>query len=100
MSALIYINNNYCIKLEHYSWSVCKWKDRKNHQKNGTWEAVSWHRTLQKAGEWLVLHMVSKDDLDDIDSIIYALSQSSLLISTSIIDSGISNSWLDTSNNG
>ena len=95
MSAIIPINKKYRIQLDTRSWSVCCWKPKNKHPDGGIWEGISWHKTLQQAGESLVTRMVSESELEGIDEIINALSASSRLIANAIIESGIHDSWLE-----
>ena len=95
MSAIIPINEKYRIQLDSNSWTVCYWKPRKQHSNDGNWEGLTWHRTLQQAGESLVRRLVSESDLEGIDEIMNALSASSLLIANAILESRIPDSWLD-----
>ena len=95
MTAIISINDVYRIELDQYSWQVSRWKTRKNHPSGGNWEGISWHRTLQQAGESLVERFVSQDDLEGVQEIIDALHASSSLIARSIWESTHQDSWMD-----
>jgi len=79
MSAVIPVNKKYRIELDNNSWQVSFWHPRKKHSNEGAWEGLSWHRTLQKAGESLVQRLVVNEDLEGIDEVINALSVSSQL---------------------
>ena len=89
MSAVIPINKKYQIKLDGKCWAVCYWKPRNDYPNNGTWEGLSWHNTLQQAGESLVRRLLSEDQLEGVDEIINALAHSTLLIANAIKDSSI-----------
>jgi len=95
MSAIIPINNKYCIKLDNYSWMVCHWRPKNKLPKGGAWEGMSWHNSLQHAGESLVKRLVSESNLEGIDEILNALSVSTQTISNAIIESGMSNSMFN-----
>ena len=95
MSAIIPINKKYRIQLDTASWMVCRWKPRNKHSNGGTWEGITWHRTLQQAGESLVKCLVSESELEGVDEILNALSTSPLLVTNAIIESGIPDSWLE-----
>ena len=84
MSLIIPINKKYQLKYDGRSWEVGKWKNRTAHPDGGNYEGVKWLSTLQGAGEWLVLHLVSQDDLRHIDDIIRAIEAASLLITYAI----------------
>jgi hypothetical protein len=64
MTAIIPINDDYRIELDQSSWQVSRWRSRKSHPKGGNLGGVSWHRTLQQAGERLVERFISEDDLE------------------------------------
>ena len=95
MSLIIPVNKKYCIQLDNYSWMVCYWRPRKKHPNGGTWEGLSWHKTLLHAGENLVKRLVSESELDGVDEVLNALSDSTQLITNAIIESGIPNTWLN-----
>jgi len=95
MTIRIKINDNYCVILDQINWAVCQWQPRENSRAGGIWESTSWHRSLQQAGEYLRLRVLSQEDLDDLDEIINAISHSNDLLSSAIRDSRIPDSWRD-----
>ncbi len=96
MTAIIPIDETYRIEHDQFSWQVSKWKKRKNHPEGGRFEGVSWHRTLQQAGEKLVqTHLYEAERLEGIQEIIDALHASSRLIANAIKEGPLPDSWLD-----
>lgn len=98
MSAIIPINDQYRIEIDESSWQVSKWRTRTKHPDGGNWEGISWHRTLQQAGESLVQLTVSQDDLECVPDVIEALHASSRTIARAIVQSPYHDSWLDEQN--
>lgn len=90
MSTIIPINKKYQIKLENNLWVVCK-RSTSDNILEATWKPVSINKTLQKAGEWLILRMTEDDELDCVDDIINALHRATLLICTAIMESDFVN---------
>ncbi len=96
MTAIIPIDEKYRIELDHASWQISKWKNRRKHPDGGRFEGDSWHRTLQQAGEKLVLaHLYEADRLEGIQEVIDALHASSRLIANAIKEGPIPDSWSD-----
>ncbi|MCU7801940.1 MAG: hypothetical protein KZQ96_01990 [Candidatus Thiodiazotropha sp. (ex Lucinoma borealis)] len=98
MTAIIPINENYRIELDQNSWQVSKWRTRNKHPDGGNWEGISWHRTLEAAGESVSLRLLSEDDLSSVQEIIEVLHASSSLIARAIVQSTFHDSWLDEQN--
>lgn len=92
MSAIIPINDKYRIELDLFNWAVAKRRPRVDPAKK-QWEQVSWHKTLQQAGEWLARRLVAEDDLEGIDEVIHATRFAALLIADAIAESPIPDSW-------
>lgn len=95
MTAIIPLNTKYRIELDTYAWQISQWKNRKSRPDGGSWEGLSWHKTLQQAGDALQQRLVAQDDLEGVQSIIDALRASSHLIASAIVSSGLPNSWMD-----
>lgn len=95
MAVIIPVNDHYRINLDQYSWQVSKWKRLNKHPEDGKWEGVTWHKTLQQAGECLVQRFVAQEDLEGVQEIIEALHASSQLVARSIRESAYHDSWLD-----
>lgn len=95
MSAVLSINDQYRIELSPYSWQVSKWRTRNKHPDGGDWEGISWHKTIQQAGESLLLTLIAEDNLSGVQEIIDALHASSRVIARAIIQSSYQDSWLD-----
>ena len=96
MAVIIRINSRYRIELDTYSWQISKWKFRSDRREGGVWEGISWHRTLQQAGEAVQKRLVADEDLVGTNDVIDALRASSLLIGAAILEARIPDSWLDT----
>ncbi|TVO78449.1 hypothetical protein [Sedimenticola selenatireducens] len=97
MSVIIPVNKQYRIELEKYSWQVSQWVSRPSRKNGGNWTGLSWHNTLQQAGETLQRRLVADEDLEGVQEIIDALRASSHLIASAIVASGLPNSWMDRS---
>ena len=95
MASIIPLNSKYRIELDTYSWQLSQWKKRQSHPDGGRWEGISWHRTLQQAGEAGQKRLIEQDDLEGVQSIINALHASSRLIAEAIVASGLPNSWME-----
>jgi len=93
MTAIIPVNDQYRIELDACSWQVSKWKRLNNHPDSGKFEGVTWHGSLQKAGESLVARLVADDDLEGIQEIIEALAVASRLVAAAIKECPLPNSW-------
>ncbi len=93
MTAIIPVNEKFRIELDVFAWQVSRWKTRKGHAAGGNWEGISWHRTLQQAGESLAKRLVARQDLEGLNEVISALSAASRLIPAAIIESGLPDSW-------
>jgi hypothetical protein len=100
MSVNLPINDQYRIELTPHSWQISKWRTRSKHPYGGDWEGISWHKTIQQAGESLLLRLVSEDELSGIQDIIDALQSSTRVIAKAIIQSPHHDSWLDEQNAG
>ncbi len=98
MTAIIPISDRYRIELTTHSWQVCKWRNRNNHPDGGAFEGESWHKSLQRAGEWLVERLLAEDDLDGIQEIVEALHAASRLIAYAIKESPYPDSWIENRN--
>ncbi|MCU7870737.1 MAG: hypothetical protein KZQ98_19780 [Candidatus Thiodiazotropha sp. (ex Lucinoma borealis)] len=98
MTAIIPVNSEYRIELDQYSWKVSKWKTRKKHPVGGNWEGISWHKTLQQAGESVLKRLLYEDDLSGTQEIIEALHASSKVIARAIMQAHNRDSWLDEHN--
>lgn len=93
MTAIIPINAEYRIELDTLSWQVSRWMPRRSRPNGGSWEGITWHPSLQKAGESLVLRLVSETNLEGVDEVINAIADASRLIAAAIKDSPWPNSW-------
>jgi len=90
MSTIIPINERYQIELDDGNWIVAKWKICTNHPAGGKWVGVSDHRTLQQAGESLLLRFVSDEELSGVQEVCNALQSASTHIARAIVESGFS----------
>ncbi len=96
MTAFIPINEKYRIELDHAAWQVSKWKPRKRHPESGAFEGITWHRTLQQAGEYLIHRLLYEEEgLEGTQEIIDALHASSRLIAIAIKEGPLPDSWVD-----
>ena len=92
MSVIIPVNKDYRIELDQFSWAIAKHRPR-NKSTRKQWEQISWHRTLQQAGEALAILLVAQDELEGIDEVIAAIRTASTLIATAIKESPHPDSW-------
>lgn len=92
MSVIIPVNKDYRIELDQFSWAIAKHRPR-NKSTRKQWEQISWHRTLQQAGEALAILLVAQDELEGIDEVINAVRASTTLIAAAITDSHYPDSW-------
>jgi hypothetical protein len=95
MSAIIPVNDQFRIELDGTSWKVSKWRARSKHPDGGSWEGVTWHKTLRKAGESLLQRFVAQEELEGVQQVIDAIHASSCVIARAIIQSPYNDSWLD-----
>lgn len=93
MTAIILVNDQYRIELDAFSWQISKWKPLNNYPNGGKFEGISWHSTLQKAGEGLVARLVAEDELKGVQEVIEALAASSRLVAMAIKESPWPDSW-------
>lgn len=93
MTAIIPVNRQYRIELDALSWQVSKWRSRTKHPGGGAYEGVTWHGSLQLAGESLVVRLVGEADVEGVDAVIDALFAASRLVAAAIKDSPWPDSW-------
>ena len=98
MSVVIPIDDNYQIELDKHAWQVSCWVNRRSHENGGTWEGISWHRTLQEAGMACQRLLVAEDDIEGVQEVIDAVHRSAALIAMVIAKSEYEDYWLDQAN--
>ena len=94
MSAIVPVNQSYRIELDKFSWAIAQHRPR-NKGNRKPWEQISWHRTLQQAGNALAILLVDQDNLEGVDEVINALAASSRLVAAAIKESPYPDSWAE-----
>ena len=95
MTAIIPVNDKYRVELDVASWQVSRWRNKTRHPEGGLYEGITWHRTLQQAGESLVRRLVAEQDLEGVQEVVEAIADASRLVAAAIERCPYPDSWLD-----